>query len=418
MVGRQHAGGRQSHLEDDDSSEWEYEYDETETESFYVTLDCSSASHRTRAIKKTTPPVEPDPSYAAKDQENEDQQGPDAGGEDNLPIDPALRDSLSLQNTRTTSPPTSTDPQSRVQILDFHTQNPLISYNSQIYSCTWGSTIGTDIVLASPSSLAEIPSAVTPLHTSPDVTVLGTSCVKLTARPVTITPRTNAPPSQDQATDSSRPTIPLDASANNTKRKQASFLESLMMIKAAKGETDEVTVHAQKVNQGNGWRAQNRMKQKLAEEMAAAAEAEEPQDAANEANDNDTNTVNSGPLAADQDTVTDPQTSNPALAPQHQQPPTSQTASSPAKRGRGRGRGAVSKRIGRPRGSRGRKPKGMGGLFRDYVPDVGDEAGADIRGAADRTPGRWEEVEGRSGKEAEEGERQAGDGGNVVMNES
>ncbi|KAL8703332.1 MAG: hypothetical protein Q9201_003496, partial [Fulgogasparrea decipioides] len=367
MVDRQHAGGDQSHSKDDDSSEWEYEYDETETEVgpsercqipiFYITLDCSSASHRTRAIKKTTTPADPATPHRNKDQQNEEQQDPDAGVEDNLPIDPALRDCPPLQNTRTTSPPTPTDPQSRIQILDFHTQNPLISYNSQIYSCTWGSTVGTDIVLASPSSLAEIPFAVTPLHTSPDVVVLSTSCVKLTARPVTVTPRTDAPPSQDQATDSSRPTIPLDASASNTKRKQASFLESLMVIKAAKGETDEVTVHAQKVNQGNGWRTQRRMKQRLAEEMAAAA-AEEPQGVAADANDNDMNTDNTGARPTNQNNVTNPPTTHSsALGPQHQQPPTSQTTPSPAKRGRGRGRGTVSKRIGRPRGSRGRKPK-------------------------------------------------------------
>ncbi|KAL8689735.1 MAG: hypothetical protein Q9224_004575, partial [Gallowayella concinna] len=267
----------QAHAE---NSEWEYEYDETETESFYVTVDVSSASHQTRAPKRIGQPSHPNPD-PPNGQENPGSSAPVG------------------QGASTQDPSTPSNPQDdRLQILDLHTSNPLISYNSKIYSCNWASTIGTDIFLAAPDLLPAAPNdpfRVVPLHTLPNVSIIGTSCISLTARPATIRPRNDAPkiqpshsvpraeeqsilasakniipqepsglssPARPQTEDAhhNQPLkIPLSPTAAHTRRAQTSFLESLIAIKAAKGETDQVTVYNTKTNQGTGWRVQRRL---------------------------------------------------------------------------------------------------------------------------------------------------------------
>ncbi|KAL8662774.1 MAG: hypothetical protein Q9168_008205, partial [Polycauliona sp. 1 TL-2023] len=166
--------------EQDGDSNWEYEYEETETESFYVTVDVSSAAQQGRVPKKTEALFS-----ANSNLRNQDGQAESTTA---IPIDPALQGgsaSGKIQDER---------PQDRIQILDLHTRNPLISYDDRIYSCNWAATIGTDIFLASPESLSAATvdgEKVTPIHELPNVSIIGTSCVNLTAKPVTITPRTD-----------------------------------------------------------------------------------------------------------------------------------------------------------------------------------------------------------------------------------
>ncbi|KAL8684744.1 MAG: hypothetical protein Q9218_008158, partial [Villophora microphyllina] len=363
---------------DEETSDWEYEYDETETESFYVTIDCSSNSHQTRAPNKPKiPSKEPNPNPGEQDQQSqqdeqlngdEQDEHDQATNEEDLPIDPALlneapeRDgspSSNLPNTQANTPaPTPSDPLTRVQILDLHTPNPLISYNSQLYSCTWASTIGTDVFLVSPSSLSSLPNT-TPLQTFPNVSILSTSCIKLTARPITITPKPepsqHPPGSEPAANDPLK--IPLAPTAKTQQRNQASFLEKLIAIKAAKGEKDEVTVFSRVANQGTGWRA--RRKQDEARALLAVDNGPGGDDGADHENAGPTD-----PIPRNEDTV--------PHSPNLQQPTSSHTSPSPAKRARGPGggrpRGRGRGRIGRPRGSRGARSRGLVGLFRDDMP--------------------------------------------------
>ncbi|KAL8708391.1 MAG: hypothetical protein Q9220_006681 [cf. Caloplaca sp. 1 TL-2023] len=344
---------------EDSDSDWEYEYSTTEKESFYITIDTSSNSHHIRAPprSKATPPPPPQPNP--------------------LPIDPALQQQQEpLQPPPKANPPPA-DPKSRIQILDLHTRNPLISYQNRIYTCTWGTTLGTDIFLSAPP--AHPFSSQQPLKSYPDVDVLGTSCTQLTARLATIVPRTHADPlptftptatankltsvptdpagvasAQQQAPPVN---IPLPPTAPLIQRQQATFLSSLIQIKANRGETDAVTVHAQKVNQGTGWRVQRRL---AAEKLAgdAAAEGGDAGNAGAEGvvvprggGEGGNGRSGGGVVRGDGGVRRGP------------------------RRGRGRGRGSGKKR-------------GMGGLFRDYVPDVGDEMGAEF-GGGKGTPRRW-----------------------------
>ena len=230
----------------------------------------------------------------------------------------------------------------RIQILDLHTRNPLISYQNQLYSCEWTSTLGTDVLLTSPNP--EFPHPV--LREQPNVSVLATSSIKLMCRPAKISSRhpteeISTPVPESSAPNTAAPEkapaaalpikIPLGLTPTRARQNQANFLERLIAIKAKKGEKDSVTVYAQKVNQGTGWRSQRK----------AMEEGDE------------TSTT------------------------QQQSP---------------RGKGKAT--IGRPRGSR--RTRGArtakGGLFRDYRPQLWDTPGADIR--AGSTPESWDHLEG------------------------
>ncbi|KAL8798860.1 MAG: hypothetical protein Q9182_006338 [Xanthomendoza sp. 2 TL-2023] len=403
----------EAHVE---NSEWEYEYDETETESFYVTVDISSASQQTRVPKKMAPP-----SYANPDPQN----GPDPP-EPNTPID------LALQGASTPGPSDPSNPQDDcLQILDLHTPNPLISYNGRIYSCTWASTIGTDIFLAAPDLLPAAPNdpfRVVPLHTLPNVSIIGTSCINLTARPATLKPRNEAPKPQPHPTEnlptqqisttniidpqippgptttaasrienthSNHPLkIPLSPTAANTRRAQTSFLDSLIAIKAAKGETDQVTVYNRKTNQGTGWRVQRR----LAAEEARARDRDDDND-----DDDDVEPMDLTPHDPNPRRVTG------LTVAEHDSEHGSSTSSRPVVK-RGRLVGPRGGRAARGRRGRGRVMRRAGGLFRDYVPEAGDQVGADIRarGGGGGTPVRWGDVEGESVCGTREGETGGG----------
>ena len=151
---------------------------------------------------------------------------------------------------------------------------------------------------------------------------------------------TSAPETSTNSTHAADPAepppvkIPLGETPSRARQNQANFLERLIAIKAKKGEKDNVTVYAQKVNQGSGWRTQRK-----------ASEAFE-----------------------DDNGEDDP---------------------APKQSTRERGTG------GRPRGSR--RTKGprtaKGGLFRDYRPQLWDTPGADIRAGSSSTPESWNQFE-------------------------
>lgn len=168
----------------------------------------------------------------------------------------------------------------RIQILDLHTSNPLISYQSQLYTCDWNTTIGTDMIL---SSTAQGPSS--PL--------LFTTRHKLVARPARLTPNVGtqstspaSPPTSPTPPDPSllpntlinQPTssttkspkpapTPLDTRASLVRQRQTAFLERLTAAKVARGETDQVTMHSQRRFTGTSWRS--RQKQAATEEAEA-----------------------------------------------------------------------------------------------------------------------------------------------------
>jgi len=274
-------------------------------------------------------------------------------------LPPAYKTPQAAEATSSAIEPTYHDlntpePHEQIQILDLHTDNPLISYQKQLYSCTWTSTIGTDLLLASSNTTVSLPI----LKRTPTVNILAASGIKLIGRPVRPIPKeeerlkrerimaTLTSSLSDTATQrtevihESKPvTIPVDAGSSIGRQNQARFLERLIAIKAAKGEKDNVTVYAQKTFTGTGWRAKQR------------ADRETFQNGADMDN-NDKGDVPAFKLAP-----------NEPLAPK-------------ARKGTGVRRGS-------------RKTKAKGGLFRDYRPKLWDEVGADDGRDNPSTPRNW-----------------------------
>ena len=322
-------------------------------QSFYVTLDLSSASNNSRPKKRrrtTAPqPTPATPTTAGNDSIGIVNTTADPAQPAATPQDEIERSQLAENGFKETGPPL--EPEDRIQILDLHSANPIVSYQNQIYSCEWTSTIGTDLLLTTPDP--DFPHPV--LREAPGISVLAATGIKLLARPVQLDSRRNvsiqaepqnqtpAPESPTQAEESPQSTaikIPPNLAPSRARLDQASFLERLIAAKAARGETDQVTVFAQRIPQGSGWRSQ----QKAAAECRAS-EARQDEDG------------------------------------EDGTPTTSLRRTS---------------QIGRPRSSNLRKRTARtakGGLFRDYRPQLWDTEGADIRNDSTRTPESWDQLE-------------------------
>lgn len=314
-------------------------------QSFYVTLDITSAvDYRNPYANKQKPqsppppePLQPTSSIAPTTPTAQDNAGPSEPPESPAPGTPTPMDVDQAEGE-----PSLSGPEDRIQILDLHSQNPIVSYRNQMYSCEWTSTLGTDVLLTAPTPDFSHPV----LRETPDVSVLAVSSIKLMGRPAQIASRHGAKEDGQQSssapatsTTSADPAsaetytpikIPLGPTPSRARQKQANFLERFMAVKAKKGEKDSVTVQTQKVNQKSGWRSQRK-----------ASEAIED-------GDDETATKQSG-------------------------------------------RGTAT--TGRPLGSRRNiGPRtAKGGLFRDYRPQLWDTPGAD---GHPLTPESWDHLEG------------------------
>ena len=324
------------------------------TQSFYVTLDLSSSSNNLRPRRKVDLPQSvPNSATSVANVSMGNAEAP--AGRSNSVVTAASE--VHSEQIRS-----SVESEEQIQILDFHKPNPIVSYQNQIYSCEWTSAIGTDILLATPDPDSTHPA----LREGLGVSVLAATSLKLSGRPIELESRhpTNSEnrvqgPEPATATSNDRiatpePSqtatieIPSDLAPNRNRQAQANFLQRLIAVKSAKGEEDEVTIHATRTNQGSGWRSQQHA---TAENQAGeAGEGDETEEGIRR--------------------------------------------SSRARRGR----------LGRPRRGtwRAKGPRTVkGGLFRDYRPQLWDTEGADIRNNSSRTPESWGLVEGaETGRQA------------------
>ena len=217
-----------------------------------MTLDISSAADNSESRQRKKPsgpslkPATPSSEKAATEEPN----GADKAQSiiDALEEIPETTSGPDSPNDTTPAP----DPEDRIQILDFHTANPIISYQNQFYSCEWTSTIGTDLLFTAPDP--DFPHEI--LQQAPGVSLLGKTGIKLFARPIQLTTRTglaaseaitapessSAPGSSSAAVEASVPQDPNSA-GSEAGQKQPSFLERFAAIKVAKGEKDKVPLH-------------------------------------------------------------------------------------------------------------------------------------------------------------------------------
>lgn len=195
------------------------------------------------------------------------------------PLNPSTREdpyetSAKSNSTRTPQRGFMPDSTAAIQILDFHASNPLISYQSRMYSCSWSTMLGTDLLFLSPPSAP-------PFFTA--------TRIKLSARPVRLVQSHKSselilekgPVDTDNCTtkDISDVTpvsqgitkIKLEEHPTVLRQNQAHFLEHIMAVKATRGDKDQVTINAKKRHTGTGWRMRRRLEAEMEEEATDVA---------------------------------------------------------------------------------------------------------------------------------------------------
>lgn len=140
-------------------------------------------------------------------------------------------------------------PNERIQILDLHTSNPIVSYYNQMFSCSWADQIGTELVFASPDSEPESNQHPQPLHRGPSYELIAANSVKILGRKAQLASSAGSGLAQDLNflnAGSAEPMSSQSAETLGVPRRpavpshQAQFLNKLQQIKTAKGETDLV----------------------------------------------------------------------------------------------------------------------------------------------------------------------------------
>ncbi|KAF3484251.1 uncharacterized protein GIQ15_03575 [Arthroderma uncinatum] len=212
--------------QDNEDSEYEYEYDPFEAETFYINLELSSANGLIRPPRKRSSTMPTD-----------------------SPIDPALNASLDGDGQHYNTDQ-ELESQSRVQIMDLHTSNPIVSYGNQIFSCSWADMIGTELMFS--RAPERLPNSLPPLWRHED------DCELLCANRVRVVGQKANLISSSGGGQNVLGNDPAEASrvaASN----QARFLARLAKAKHAKGETDMIrTVFPLRKNQNlegkiEGW---------------------------------------------------------------------------------------------------------------------------------------------------------------------
>lgn len=285
----------------------------------------------------------------------------------------------------------------RIQILDLHSENPIISYQNQYYGCQWTSTLGTDLLLVSP----DLDSSHPVLYREEAFDVLAATGIKIVGQPLQIVPRpevrgkhrasptigasteqnevrveddgepdipgvANAPlalhgviaPRGTQIESDGSIRIPLRPEEGRTRHSQARFLERLIASKNAKGDPDLVPVYAKKKFTGSSWRSWQKG------EDAIMGNGTVEQEHGDSESDEEFDSTEAGPK------------------------PTSKASRRARARTRGAGRG-------RSRGRSGRQQQvsDSRGLFADHQPALNGAGDAQIEAISDHTPQTWNDVE-------------------------
>jgi hypothetical protein len=119
----------------------------------------------------------------------------------------------------------------RLQILDVHSDNPILAYYGQVYSCKWADAIGTSMFFA--KSGAAKPTHITATNSGFDS--LGTTRIKLVGQKVKLTKKPSDDDSQAENDEpnakSSQETAGVSTPQPQTREeKQTAFLEKMKAI--------------------------------------------------------------------------------------------------------------------------------------------------------------------------------------------
>lgn len=195
------------------------------------------------------------------------------------PLNPSIREdpyeiSAKSKSTRTPQRGFIPDSAAAIQILDFHAPNPLISYQGRMYSCSWSTTLGTDLLFLSPPSAPPFFAATRIKLSARPVRLIQShksSELILEKGPVNTVDYTTKDISEVTPVSQGITKIKLEKHPTVLRRNQAQFLERIMAVKAARGDKDQVTINAKKRYMGTGWRMRRRLEAEEDEEATDVA---------------------------------------------------------------------------------------------------------------------------------------------------
>ncbi|OGM46257.1 hypothetical protein ABOM_005348 [Aspergillus bombycis] len=222
-----------STLSDEEGSDYEYEYDENELETSYLNIDLTSSHGPIR------------PSRRRADLATESSSAAATSGRSSVSIHPFRNDENESALASTES---DSSPADGFQILGLHTHNPVVSYQNQIFSCSWADQIGTELHFTRPEPEPQLgpgpePEAtatrVVPLKLDKAFSLIAANSVKILGRRANLISSTGPVQHLLYSGDA------LDVTGGTTRRvglqtNQALFLERLRSVKQARGEIDTV----------------------------------------------------------------------------------------------------------------------------------------------------------------------------------
>lgn len=326
--------------------------------------------------------------------------------------------------------------QDRIQILELHSQNPVISYKHRLYTCHWASTLGTDLFLL--RNAKGITSSNDFTSNGLPSPLLALSSIKLVATEAQLLPRKAANLSVPQRPEESamavteassmsaatpqnaagdyQPNftdqtikIPIAESATKVRKEQATFLERLYAVKQKRGETDPVILNLDQKyysmpRDTSMLQLRNMEGHREPISEGEGGNANENEDLDAQGDDDEDLFETSQPAST---TIAKERGDGEESRGRNQRGTRGRRRGSGRGRGRGRGKGTAdnndegegevaesgrgrssgrSRGRGRPRGRGRRWRRGMsgvsraaGGLFRDYRPVEGDQPGAEYR---------------------------------------
>lgn len=129
-----------------------------------------------------------------------------------------------------------------IQIMELHSQHPVISYRGRVFEASWAEVIGTEMLFTAHDSSNPLP---TLRELAGDVDILAASCARLTTKEKKLKPRDGEEDGFAAARAQHNIKVPVGRDPTGERAQQARFLENLMALKKMRGDTDHVTIYAQ-----------------------------------------------------------------------------------------------------------------------------------------------------------------------------
>ncbi|KAF4458587.1 transcription factor TFIIIC tau55-related [Fusarium albosuccineum] len=253
----------QEQLERDEQEEWEYEYSTTENETYYLALELSYPEFKDRQSRvphhsrggyyknwldhnpTQTRGSNGQENQGDNDDDNDNEPLPEPEADDDEPeIDPELNNDkgkgVDAGETRENGEKTQDDTED-IQILELHSQKPVIAYKGRVFEGQWAEIIGTEAIFATRDGENSLPAL---RHLDGNVDFLGACASRITTAENVVKPRVSREDPLAAIREEWNIRIPVGKDRSGERAQQTRFLENLIALKKQKGETDHVTVWA------------------------------------------------------------------------------------------------------------------------------------------------------------------------------